>query len=76
MAEHAGEPESLIEKIADKIHGHDSSSSSDSDDDKRSKVEEVQAKIFRLFGREKPIHKVLGGGKRNFVFSLDSNPPI
>ncbi|XP_024027548.1 reticulon-like protein B5 [Morus notabilis] len=68
MAEHAGEPESLIEKIADKIHGHDSSSSSDSDDDKPSKVEEVQAKIFRLFGREKPIHKVLGGGKPADVF--------
>ena len=63
MAEHAGEQrESLIEKIV----GDDSSSSSDSDDDKASKVEEVQAKIFRLFGREKPIHKVLGGGKRNF----------
>lgn len=63
MAEHAGEQrESLIEKIV----GDDSSSSSDSNDDKPSKVEEVQAKIFRLFGREKPIHKVLGGGKRNF----------
>ncbi|PON58239.1 Reticulon [Parasponia andersonii] len=66
MAEH--EPESLVEKIADKIHGHDSSSSSDSDDDKPSKVEAVQAKIFRLFGREKPVHKVFGGGKPADVF--------
>lgn len=65
MAEHAGEQrESLIEKIV----GNDSSSSSDSDDDKPSKVEEVQAKIFRLFGREKPVHKVLGGGKPADVF--------
>ena len=63
MAKH--EPETLIEKIADMIHGHDSSSSSsDSEDDKPSKVEVVQAKIFRLFGIEKPVHKVFGGGKR------------
>lgn len=62
MAEHAAEHESLIEKIADKINGHDSSSS-DSDDDKPSPVDAVKAKIFRLFGREKPVHKVLGGGK-------------
>ncbi|KAL5540299.1 hypothetical protein UlMin_024427 [Ulmus minor] len=69
MAEHEGEkPESLLEKIADKIHGQDSSSSSDSDDDKKSKVEDVQAKIFRLFGREKPVHKIFGGGKPADVF--------
>lgn len=62
------EPESLIEKITEKIHGHDSSSSSDSDaDDKPSKVEAAQAKVFRLFGREKPVHKVLGGGKRPYI---------
>ncbi|KAM1613532.1 hypothetical protein PS2_002025 [Malus domestica] len=63
----------------DKIYNHHSSSSSDSDDDKKSKhaasvkakVEDekpsardaVKSKIFRLFGREKPVHKVLGGGK-------------
>ncbi|XP_076951897.1 reticulon-like protein B2 [Bidens hawaiensis] len=52
-------PESLIEKITEKLH--DSSSSSDSDDD--SKVSELKSKVFRLFGREKPVHKVFGGGK-------------
>lgn len=67
MADHGGEPESVVEslmdKITEKIHGHDSSSSSDSDDDKLSKVDAVKSKIFRLFGRETPVHKVLGGGK-------------
>lgn len=38
------------------------SSSSSSDSDYSSAV--VKHKIYRLFGREKPIHKVLGGGKR------------
>ncbi|KAK9668061.1 hypothetical protein RND81_13G032800 [Saponaria officinalis] len=52
--------ESLMEKIADKIHPHDSSSSSDSDDYKPSDSS-IKSKIFRLFGREKPVHKVLGG---------------
>ncbi|XP_015878298.1 reticulon-like protein B2 [Ziziphus jujuba] len=68
MAEHTGEKESLIEKITEKIHGRDSSSSSDSDDEKPSKVDSVQSKIFRLFGRERPVHKVLGGGKPADVF--------
>ncbi|OWM85270.1 reticulon-like protein B1 [Punica granatum] len=63
MAEHE-EPkgESLMEKIAEKIHGDDHSSSSDSDDEK-SAPSEMKAKIYRLFGRERPVHKVLGGGK-------------
>lgn len=54
--------ESLTEKISDKIHGKDdSSSSSDSDDD--NKISAIKSKVFRLFGREKPVHKVFGGGK-------------
>lgn len=62
--------ESLMEKISEKIHGHDSSSDSDKDE----KTEDsVKSKIFRLFGREKPVHKLFGGGKRmwwRFVFSF------
>ncbi|KAI3727677.1 hypothetical protein L6452_16295 [Arctium lappa] len=56
-------PESLMEKITEKIHGHkdDSSSSSDSDDD--NKISAIKSKVFRLFGREKPVHNVFGGGK-------------
>lgn len=56
-------PESFMEKITEKIHGHkdDSSSSSDSDDD--SKISAIKSKVFRLFGREKPVHNVFGGGK-------------
>lgn len=61
--------ESVLEKITEKIHGgHDSSSSSsssDSDNEKSShSPSSFKSKIYRLFGREKPVHKVLGGGKR------------
>ncbi|GMH00468.1 hypothetical protein Nepgr_002307 [Nepenthes gracilis] len=57
--------ESLMEKIAEKLHGNDSSSSSsDSETEKTtSAASTVTAKTYRLFGREKPIHQVLGGGK-------------
>lgn len=65
--------ESLLEKITEKIHGHDSSSSSSSDSDnekssKRSSSSSLKDKIFRLFGREKPVHKVFGGGKPADIF--------
>ena len=65
MAEHEEKhEESLMEKIAEKIHDHDSSSSSsDSDDDKPSESS-IKPKAFRLFGRERPVHHVFGGGKR------------
>lgn len=73
MAEHsesAGSAvESMIEKISEKIHANDSSSS-DSDDDKSVSPSSVKAKIYRIFGREKPVHKVLGGGKRTVTVSL------
>ncbi|KAK3004639.1 hypothetical protein RJ639_019873 [Escallonia herrerae] len=82
MAEHDEIPEhkeeSLMEKIAEKFHGDDSSSSSslsDSDAEKEEKKKpaaaldsSVKAKIFRLFGREEPVHKVFGGGKPADVF--------
>ncbi|WCJ26390.1 Reticulon family protein [Euphorbia peplus] len=59
--------ESLLDKITEKFHGHDSSSSSsDSDDDKKSSS--LKSKIYRLFGREKPVHHVLGGGKPADIF--------
>ncbi|KAL2556121.1 Reticulon-like protein B3 [Forsythia ovata] len=76
MEDHAGEhekhheTESVIEKITEKLHGHDSSSSSDSEDEKgiKSTADAVKAKIYRLFGREKPVHKVLGGGQPADIF--------
>ncbi|KAL6502380.1 Reticulon-like protein B2 [Orobanche hederae] len=57
--------ESVMEKIADDNHGKDSSSSSslsssDSEDEKKSSL---KANVCRLFGREKPVHLLLGGGK-------------
>jgi len=87
--------ESLMEKLADKLHvggGKGDSSSSDSDNDERPRpsappappadevkqpsfsdsaataAAEAKAKVFRLFGREQPIHKALGGGKRMALF--------
>ncbi|CAF2175558.1 hypothetical protein IGI04_027693 [Brassica rapa subsp. trilocularis] len=73
MAEESEKPvhteESLMEKIAEKIHDHhDSSSSSDSDHEKPESQSALKAKIYRLFGREKPVHKVLGGGLPADVF--------
>ncbi|KAF5464370.1 hypothetical protein F2P56_014450 [Juglans regia] len=60
--------ESVTEKISEKIHAHDSSSS-DSDDEKTvSPSSSAKAKVFRLFGREKPVHQVFGGGKPADVF--------
>ena len=67
MAEHHDhdEPkgESLIDKISGKIHAHDSSSS-DSDNEKVDTSGSIKSKIYRLFGRERPVHRVFGGGKR------------
>lgn len=67
------ERESLMDKISEKIHhGGDSSSSSSSDDEDEKKKKSssspssMKSKVYRLFGREKPVHKVLGGGKRTF----------
>lgn len=78
MAEHNEheevKSESLVEKVSEKIHdlhSSSSSSSSDSENEKEKEKEEsspsMKSKIFRLFGREKPVHNVLGGGKRTDV---------
>uniref|UniRef100_A0A6N2MGA5 Reticulon-like protein n=1 Tax=Salix viminalis TaxID=40686 RepID=A0A6N2MGA5_SALVM len=67
MAEQSENP---IESVTEKIH-HESSSSSDSESDSEKKSytsESVKEKIWRLFGREKPLHHVLGGGKPADVF--------
>lgn len=58
--------QSLMDKISEKIHHHDSSS--DSEYEKPDSPSAVKAKIYRLFGREKPVHKVLGGGKRTSLY--------
>ncbi|OIW04837.1 hypothetical protein TanjilG_13685 [Lupinus angustifolius] len=59
--------ESLIEKITDKIsekiHSHDSSSSDSDSDSEKTIASAIKEKVFRLFGREKPVHTVLGAGK-------------
>lgn len=68
-SEHTAAPatgESLLDKIAEKLHGHDSSS--DSDSEKKDTSSSIKEKVFRLFGREKPVHSVLGGGKPADVF--------
>ncbi|GAB4861666.1 Reticulon-like protein B2 [Ancistrocladus abbreviatus] len=64
-----GGEESMMQKIADKLHDHHSSSSSSSSDESEtekttsSTASTVKATINRLFGRERPVHQVLGGGK-------------
>lgn len=70
MAEHAedsipkAESVSSPDKIDEKPHDRDSSTSSDSDDDKSEpSSSSAKSRSFRLFGREKPVHHVLGGGK-------------
>ncbi|MCD9558911.1 Reticulon-like protein B5 [Datura stramonium] len=69
MADHAIENDSFVdsvmEKVDNKLHDHDSSS--DSEDDKGEKTP-FKTKIYRLFGRERPVHKVLGGGKPADIF--------
>ncbi|KAL3652417.1 Reticulon-like protein B2 [Castilleja foliolosa] len=66
---HESAAESLIEKITEKFHGSDSSSSdSDDEGDIKSAAAAVKAKVYRLFGREKPVHKILGGGKPADIF--------
>ncbi|KAF5181427.1 Reticulon-like protein b5 [Thalictrum thalictroides] len=50
--------ESIMDKITEKIHGDGSSSSSDSESEKN-----LPPGKTRLFGRKKPVHTVLGGGK-------------
>ncbi|KAG6788268.1 hypothetical protein POTOM_004330 [Populus tomentosa] len=76
MAEHDKDDsvvESVTEKISEKIHGHDSSSVSDSDHEKsKSNTDSLKSKIYRLFGREKPVHKVLGGGKHLALCDFDN----
>ncbi|KAL5079642.1 hypothetical protein RYX36_008063, partial [Vicia faba] len=49
-----------------KLHFDESSSDSVSDSHSESvkpEISSVKDKFFRLFGREKPVHSVLGGGK-------------
>ncbi|KAL5077610.1 hypothetical protein RYX36_016594 [Vicia faba] len=60
--------DSLFEKIPAKLHFDESSSDSDSNshfESVKPEISSVKDKVFRLFGREKPVHSVLGGGKRN-----------
>ncbi|KAK1286853.1 Reticulon-like protein B1 [Acorus calamus] len=59
--------ESMMDKITEKLHMDGSSSSSDSDNEKPSESS-IKQKVFRIFGREKPVHSVFGGGKPADVF--------
>lgn len=61
-----GAGESLVEQIVEKLHGHGSASDSEGEkaEAASSSSSSVKAKVWRLFGREEPVHKVFGGGKR------------
>ncbi|CAH1419268.1 unnamed protein product [Lactuca virosa] len=54
--------ESLMEKIHDHKNSSFSSISSDSNDD--SKLSSIKSNVFHLFGIEKLVHMVFGGGKQ------------
>ncbi|KAG8086156.1 hypothetical protein GUJ93_ZPchr0010g11194 [Zizania palustris] len=59
MAEHT--EESVMDRISENLHGGGGSSSSSDSDWERTSA--AKAKIYRFFGRDKPAHSVLGGGK-------------
>ncbi|KAG4998191.1 hypothetical protein JHK85_029630 [Glycine max] len=66
----SGDTDSFSDKVEEKFHDHnsDSDSYSDSDDDHNNRPPPkttVSNNVYRLFGRDQPVHKVLGGGKRN-----------
>ncbi|XP_051121554.1 reticulon-like protein B1 [Andrographis paniculata] len=71
----AAAAESLIDRMAAyTLNDNDSdSAASESDDDDddsndKSPASVKRTRIYRLFGRERPVHKVLGGGKTADVF--------
>ncbi|KAG5558704.1 hypothetical protein RHGRI_008609 [Rhododendron griersonianum] len=73
MADNPGENESVTEKITEKFHDHDSSSSSSSDSENEKSSPSpsaVKPKIYRILGRERPLHKVLGGGKHPVSYNV------
>lgn len=61
MSDPGGEGmDSLLDKVQEAFHhGHSSDSSDETDGDKHKHPEK-----FHLFGRQKPVHSALGGGKR------------
>lgn len=61
------ESESFVEKIEDRFHH--SSSDSDSDNEKHHPPpQSLKSNVYRLFGRDQPVHKVFGGGKSADIF--------
>ncbi|MBA0617387.1 hypothetical protein Godav_026840 [Gossypium davidsonii] len=61
MAEESESKQSAVESVMGKIIGkiHDHDSSSDSDHKNPSSPSSVEAKIYRVLGRERPVHHVL-----------------
>lgn len=55
--------EDKVESVTEKVKGDDSSSSNSGDE-----TSSLKSKVYRIFGREKPVHQVLGGGKPADVF--------
>ena len=73
MADHAHLSKSLMDKIVEKIPDHHDSLSLSSkleSDDKFNPFDSAKAKVYRLFDKEKSVHKVLSSGKRNLSLSL------
>ncbi|KAM5572314.1 reticulon-like protein B2 [Rosa sericea] len=62
--------ESLMEKIEEKIHGHHDSPAPEVVREKSGGLSpsSLKDKAYRIFGREKPVHHVFGGGKLADIF--------
>lgn len=56
MTESSEKLSSLMEKLSEKVHGG-------SDSESGKEAGNGKSRFKRLFGREKPVHKLLGGGK-------------
>lgn len=71
--------DSVKEKVTEKFHGS-GSSSSDSEGEGKGKLASkkdypvpIKKKVQSLSWKEKPVHDLLGGGKRTYICSFHSN---
>ncbi|GAA0166598.1 membrane traffic protein [Lithospermum erythrorhizon] len=70
MADHEDhkKDDNFLDKLSGTIHGLAHDDSSDSDVDNKTGSSSSSVSFNRLFGREKPLHKLFGGGKPADVF--------
>lgn len=62
-------PADKVEVTARHVRSASSSSSSSSSSGSDSDKKHSRSEMFHLFGRQKPVHSALGGGKRMYLIS-------